>query len=45
MCLTEIGWEIVDRINLAQDKDQFRALVGTATNVLFPQNVGNFLTR
>jgi hypothetical protein len=29
MDLREIGWDGMDRINLAQDRDQWRALVST----------------
>jgi hypothetical protein len=36
MTLREIGWEIVDWINLAQDMDHWRALVHTVTNFLVP---------
>jgi hypothetical protein len=30
MDLTEIGWDGIDWIDLAQDRDQWRALVNTA---------------
>jgi hypothetical protein len=43
MDLTEIGWDGVDSIAMAQDRDQRRALVNTALNLRVPQNVGNFL--
>jgi hypothetical protein len=33
MELKEIEWECVDWINVAQDKDQWRALVSTAMNL------------
>jgi hypothetical protein len=33
----------IDWIDLAQDKDQWRALVNTAMNLLVPQHVGKFL--
>jgi hypothetical protein len=36
MNLTEIGWEGVDWIDLAQDRDQWRALVNTIMNLLVP---------
>jgi hypothetical protein len=40
MDLREIGWESVDWIQLAQDRDRWRALVNTVINlrVLAPQN-------
>jgi hypothetical protein len=34
MDLTEIGWDGVEWIDLAQDRDQWRALVNTAMNLL-----------
>jgi hypothetical protein len=36
MDLREIGWDDVDWINLAQDRDQWRALVGTVMNLRVP---------
>jgi hypothetical protein len=36
MDLTEMGWSGVDWINLAQDRDQWRALVNTVINLLLP---------
>jgi hypothetical protein len=36
MDLTEIGWDGVDWIELAQDRDQWRALVNTVMNLLVP---------
>jgi hypothetical protein len=36
MDLREIGWDGMDRIELAQDRDQWRALVNTVTNLRFP---------
>jgi len=44
MDLREIGWEGVDWINLAQNRDQLRALLVTVMNLLVPSKVGNFLT-
>jgi len=41
MNLTEIGWEGKGWIHLAQDRDQWRALV---TNLWVPYKAGNFLT-
>jgi len=34
--LREIGWGRMDWISLAQDRDHWRALVNTATNLQFP---------
>jgi hypothetical protein len=36
MDLTEIGWDDVDWIELAQDRDQWRALVNTVMNLRVP---------
>jgi hypothetical protein len=36
MDLTEIGWDCVDWIDLAQDMDQWRALVNTVLNFRVP---------
>jgi hypothetical protein len=36
MDLTEIGWDGVDWIDLAQDRDQWRALVNTVMNFRVP---------
>jgi hypothetical protein len=36
MDLREIGWDGVDWVHLAQDKDQWRALVNTVMNVRVP---------
>jgi hypothetical protein len=44
MDLREIGWEDVDWIRLAQNKDQWRAFVNAVLNLWVPQNEGNFLT-
>jgi hypothetical protein len=37
MDLTEIAWEVVDWIHLAQDKDQWWALVNTVMNLQVPE--------
>jgi hypothetical protein len=34
--LREIGWDGMDWIELAQDRDQWRALVNTVMNLLVP---------
>jgi hypothetical protein len=34
--LREIGWDGVDWIDMAQDRDQWRALVNTALNLRVP---------
>jgi hypothetical protein len=36
MILREIAWEDVDWIHLAQDRDQWRAVVNTVMNVRVP---------
>jgi hypothetical protein len=36
MDLREIGWDGVDWIDLAQDRDQWRALVNMVMNLLIP---------
>jgi hypothetical protein len=36
MDLREIGWDGMDRIDLAQDRDQWRALVNPVMNLRVP---------
>jgi hypothetical protein len=36
MDLKEIGWDYVDWIDMAQDRDQWRALVNTVLNLRVP---------
>jgi hypothetical protein len=36
MDLREIGWDVVDWIELAQDRDQWMALVNTVMNIRVP---------
>jgi hypothetical protein len=42
--LRETGWEDVDLIYLAQDRDQWQMLVNTVMNLGVPQKSGNFLS-
>jgi hypothetical protein len=44
MDLREIGWDGVDWVDLAQDRDQWRALVNTVMNLLVSKNAGKFLS-
>jgi hypothetical protein len=41
---TETGWEGVDRMNLAQDRDQWLDLVNTVMNFRVSQKAGNIFT-
>jgi hypothetical protein len=44
MDLIEIGWDDMDWIELAQDRDPWRALVNTVMNLwIFFKIAGNFL--
>jgi hypothetical protein len=43
--LREIGWGGMDLIDLAQYRDQWRALVNTVLNLRVSKNVGKFLSR
>jgi hypothetical protein len=42
--LREIGWDGIDWIELAQDRDQWRALVNAVMNLRVPSNAGMFLS-
>jgi hypothetical protein len=44
MDLGEIGWGGMDWIDLAQDRDQWRALVKSVMNLPVPKNAGKFLS-
>jgi hypothetical protein len=43
MDLRQKGWDGMDWINLAQDRDQWRTLVNTVMNFLVPYDAGKFL--
>jgi hypothetical protein len=42
--LREIGWDGVDWIDMAQNRDQWRALVNTVLNLRVSCNAGKFLS-
>jgi hypothetical protein len=42
--LREIGWDGVDWIDMAQNRDKWRALVNTILNLRVPYNAGKFLS-
>jgi hypothetical protein len=44
MDLREIGWDGMDWIDLAQDRDQWRAPANTVMNLSIPENAGKFLS-
>jgi len=41
--LREIGWEVVDWMNMAEDRDQWRTVVNTVMNLRVPEEAENFL--
>jgi hypothetical protein len=45
MDIREVGFEGMDWINLAQDRDRCRAVVNTVMNLRVPNKSGNFLAR
>jgi hypothetical protein len=44
MDFREIRWDVVNWMHLAQDTDQFWAVVNMVMNLRVPQKVENFLT-
>jgi hypothetical protein len=44
MDLTGIRWNVMDWIDVAQDKDQQRALINTIIDFLVPYNFAKFLS-
>jgi hypothetical protein len=42
--IREIGWDGMDWIDQAQDREQWRALVNTVMNLRVPYNAGKFLS-
>ena len=44
MDLQKVGRGVMDWIDLAQDRDRWRALVNAVVKLGVPSNAGNFLT-
>jgi hypothetical protein len=44
MVMTEIRWGGVDWIDLAEDRNQWKALVNTVIKLRVPYHVGKFLS-
>jgi hypothetical protein len=42
MDLREVAWQVVDWIYLAQNREQWRALLNTVMNLRIPYKAGNF---
>jgi hypothetical protein len=42
--LQEVGWGSMDLVDLAQDRDRWRALANSVMNLWVPRSAGNFLT-
>jgi hypothetical protein len=42
--LREIGWDGVDWMGMAQNRDEWRALVSTVKNLRVPKNAWKFLS-
>jgi hypothetical protein len=40
----EKGWDIVDWINVAQDRDQWKVIANTVINIRLPYHFGKFLS-
>jgi hypothetical protein len=43
MDIQEVGWDM-DWVDLAQDRETWRAVMNAVMNIRVPQNLGNFLT-
>jgi hypothetical protein len=43
MDLREIGWDGMDWVDVAQDRDQWRVLLNTVMNLQVPLNAGKLL--
>jgi hypothetical protein len=39
----EVGWEVMYWIDLAQDRERWRAVENAVMDLRVPQNAGNFL--
>jgi hypothetical protein len=44
MDLQDVGWEGMDWIDVAQDRDRWRAVINDAMNLRDPYHAGNLLT-